>query len=63
LSKAESWSVASEQDEFLRASIDPKWSGGMPRTLQIPPTGEMVRMRGVADFSALNTWLGATARG
>ena len=59
LAKAESWGVTSPFDEYLRASIDPKWIGDMPRTLLISPTGEVTRMRGVADLGQVGRWLDA----
>lgn len=55
----ESWAVASEPDEYLRASIDRKWFGDMPRTLLIAPTGEVTSIRGAADLSMVRRWLDA----
>jgi thiol-disulfide isomerase/thioredoxin len=57
LRKAERWSAGSELDEFLRASIDPKWRGDMPRTLLISPGGEIGRIAGVADLAQVERWL------
>jgi thiol-disulfide isomerase/thioredoxin len=62
LSGAESWGVSSEMDEYLRASIDPKWMGDMPRTLMVSAGGEVVRMRGVADLSAVRRWLESASK-
>jgi thiol-disulfide isomerase/thioredoxin len=62
LSGAESWGVSSEMDEYLRASIDPKWIGDMPRTLMVSANGDVVRMRGVADLSAVRRWLESTPK-
>ena len=57
LARAESWSAASEFDEFLRASIDPAWPGDMPRTLLISPTGEVKTIRGAASLAEVEQWL------
>ena len=62
LSKAERWSLASEFDEYLRASIDPAWIGDMPHTLLVSADGEVVRMRGVANLSEVRRWLDAAPR-
>jgi thiol-disulfide isomerase/thioredoxin len=59
LAKVESWAVASEPDEFLRASIDPRWAGDMPRTLMIGADGSIERVRGTADFASVRRWLDA----
>ncbi len=61
LLKVESWTVDSELDEFLRASIDPKWLGEMPRTLLISPGGEITRVAGVADLGQVARWLDSAA--
>jgi len=60
LQGVESWSVGSELDEFLRASIDPKWRGDMPRTLLISSGGEITRIAGVADLGRVERWLDGT---
>jgi thiol-disulfide isomerase/thioredoxin len=57
LSAAESWTVAHEPDEFMRASIDPQWSGDMPRTLLVGADGKIVRIQGSADFGKVKRWL------
>ncbi|MDB6000923.1 MAG: hypothetical protein JWP52_2622 [Rhizobacter sp.] len=57
LAKAQSWMVASTLDEFMRASIDPKWMGDMPRTLLIDATGKVTTLPGVADLATVNRWL------
>jgi thiol-disulfide isomerase/thioredoxin len=59
LAKVESWAVTSDPDEFMRASIDPRWAGDMPRTLMIGADGSIERMRGTADFAAVRRWLDA----
>ena len=63
LRKAESWSIASELDEFVRAGIDPKWRGEMPRTLLISPAGEITRIAGVADLGQVTRWLDSAEAG
>ena len=62
LSKVESWSAAAELDEYLRASIDPKWLGDMPRTLMVSADGQTERLRGVADLAQVRRWLEAHGR-
>ena len=57
LAKAESWAAAQELDEYLRASIDPKWIGDMPRTLLVSSAGKIETLRGVADLAAVRRWL------
>ncbi len=59
LARAERWHVESEMDEFLRASIDPKWQGEMPTTLLIAPGGEVTRIAGAADLAKVARWLDA----
>ena len=61
LSNAENWYVASEFDEFLRASIDTKWIGDMPRTMLIAPNGDVTTIRGVANLQVVNQWLDSVA--
>jgi thiol-disulfide isomerase/thioredoxin len=61
LSTAESWAVSTEWDEYLRASIDPKWAGDMPRTLMVSAAGETQRMRGVADLTEVRRWLASNS--
>jgi hypothetical protein len=63
LGKVESWGVTSELDEYLRASIDPKWVGDMPRTLLISPSGEITRLRGVANLDDVDRWLDRASPG
>ena len=62
LARAESWSAASEFDEFLRASIDPAWPGDMPRTLLISPSGEVTTNRGAARPGEVEQWLDGVGR-
>ncbi len=57
LAKAESWAAPQELDEYLRASIDPKWIGDMPRTLLVSSAGKTETLRGVADLAAVQRWL------
>ncbi len=57
LAKAESWAAPQELDEYLRASIDPKWIGDMPRTLLVSSAGKIETLRGVADLAAVQRWL------
>ena len=61
LSSAENWYVASEFDEYLRASIDAKWIGDMPRTMLIAPNGDVTTIRGVANLQVVNQWLDSVA--
>jgi thiol-disulfide isomerase/thioredoxin len=63
LATAESWMASSELDEYMRASIDPTWIGDMPRTLMVSSTGDVVRMRGVADLAVVRQWLQSTPKG
>ncbi len=63
LLEAEIWYVPSELDEFLRASIDPKWRGEMPRTLLISPGGEVARIAGAADLEQVTRWLDSAQAG
>ncbi|GLU35065.1 hypothetical protein WKR88_13910 [Trinickia caryophylli] len=58
LARVESWAVSSEPDEYLRASIDPRWIGDMPRTLLVAPDGAATAIRGVADLARVRAWLG-----
>lgn len=57
LSGVESWGVVSEPDEYLRASLDSKWWGDVPRTLLIAPDGAVTSIRGVADPQKVTAWL------
>jgi thiol-disulfide isomerase/thioredoxin len=63
LATAESWSVAREPDEFMRASIDPQWSGDMPHTLLVGADGKVERIQGSADFSRVRRWVAAQRAG
>jgi len=62
LAGAESWSAASEFDEFLRASIDPAWPGDMPRTLLISPSGQVKTIPGTVRMSEVERWLEGVER-
>ncbi|RQH09114.1 TlpA family protein disulfide reductase [Paraburkholderia dinghuensis] len=57
LGAIESWGVVSEPDEYLRASVDVKWFGDVPRTLLIAPDGAVTSIRGVADPQKVTAWL------
>jgi thiol-disulfide isomerase/thioredoxin len=57
LANVESWTVKEEPDEFMRASIDPQWTGDMPRTLLIGADGKIERIQGSADFARVRRWL------
>lgn len=57
LARVESWAVSSEPDEYLRASVDARWIGDMPRTLLIAPDGAVTTIRGVADLARVEAWL------
>jgi thiol-disulfide isomerase/thioredoxin len=57
LTHVESWGVESEPDEYLRASVDSKWFGDVPRTLLIAPDGTVTSIRGVADQQKVAVWL------
>ena len=57
LANAESWTVKQDPDEFMRASIDPQWTGDMPRTLLIGADGKIERIQGSADFARVRRWL------
>lgn len=57
LGQVEGWAAAGELDEYLRASIDLKWQGDMPRTLLITPKGQVTRIQGVADLDQVGQWL------
>ncbi len=59
LGAVESWAVASEPDDYLRASVDPKWIGEVPRTLLIAPDGEVTTIRGAVDFGRVGQWVDA----
>ena len=63
LARAERWAVAEEMDEFMRAGIDPSWSGELPRTLLFGAQGApSVAIRGVADLREVRRWLDDAAR-
>ncbi|MBU6486435.1 MAG: hypothetical protein KGQ57_01275 [Burkholderiales bacterium] len=57
LEAVESWGVAGEADEYLRASVDRKWIGDVPRTMLIAPDGEVTSIRGTADLSSVEQWV------
>jgi len=61
LGRAESWGLTQPLDDYLRASIDPKWAGDMPRTLLLAPGGQLTVIRGVADIGAVARWLDGVA--
>lgn len=63
LAAAESWGVAGEADEYLRASVDRKWIGDVPRTMLIAPDGEVTAIRGIADLSRVEQWLDGVGAG
>lgn len=68
LAAVESWGVAGEADEYLRASVDRKWIGDVPRTMLIAPDGDVTSIRGTADLSSVEQWVdqvkaGRPARG
>ena len=62
LAHAERWAVAETMDEFMRAAIDPAWTGELPRTLLFDGRGAPIVMRGGADFGALRRWLDDAGR-
>jgi len=57
----ESWRPAGEIDDFVRASIDPAWTGEMPRTLLVAPDGATTVVPGIADLGAVGRWLDRAA--
>jgi thiol-disulfide isomerase/thioredoxin len=57
LANGENWAVTEEPDEYLRASLDPRWAGDMPRTLLITADGKVTALRGVADVTQVREWL------
>lgn len=61
LGAVESWGVVSEPDDYLRASVDPKWIGEVPRTLLIAPDGEVTSIRGTVDFRRVGQWVDQVA--
>jgi thiol-disulfide isomerase/thioredoxin len=63
LANVESWTVKEDPDEFMRASIDPQWTGDMPRTLLVGADGSIQRIQGSADFVQVKRWLAAQRGG
>ncbi|HVW50918.1 MAG TPA: hypothetical protein VHC91_11075 [Trinickia sp.] len=63
LAAVESWGVAGEADEYLRASVDRKWIGDVPRTMLIAPDGEVTSIRGIADLSSVEHWVDGVGAG
>ena len=44
-------------DEYFRYEIDPQWLGELPVTLLIDAKGKVRKLRGTADFSAIDRWV------
>ena len=43
-------------DEYFRYEIDPQWFGELPITLLIDAKGKVRKLRGTADFAAIDRW-------
>ena len=43
-------------DEYFRYEIDPQWFGELPITLLIDANGKARKLRGTADFAAIDRW-------
>jgi len=43
-------------DEYFRYEIDPQWFGELPITLLIDARGKVRKLRGTADFAAIDGW-------
>jgi len=61
LAPTESWSVNGPMDEFLRATVDRKWVGDLPRTQLIDARGQVLTQRGALQFDAVRDWWKAQA--
>lgn len=44
-------------DEYFRYEIDPQWFGELPITLLIDANGTVRKLRGTADFGAIDRWV------
>lgn len=49
-------------DEYFRYEIDPQWFGELPITLLIDAKGKVRKLRGTADFDAINRWAADAGR-
>lgn len=61
LARTQRWAVAEPMDDFMRAGIDPRWNGELPRTLLIGARAAPVVIRGVADLELVRRWLDGAA--
>ena len=49
-------------DEYFRYEIDPQWFGELPITLLIDANGKARKLRGTANFAAIDRWAFGEAR-
>ena len=49
-------------DEYFRYEIDPQWFGELPVTLLIDANGKVRKLRGTADFAAIDRWAAGQQR-
>lgn len=56
LQTANSYTLTSPFDEYMRHEVDPKWRGETPVTILIGKKGEVTKKTGPVDFKQLQEW-------